>query len=362
MSTIRYETFPAERLKSFVQAVFEQQGFSAEHAQTCADVLVSADARGIDSHGVARLSGYVRLIEKGRINPKPSMQFSQKRKAVAQLNADGAIGLVSAPLAMQRAIDITHDLGSGWCGIHHSNHFGIAGYHALMAVQHDFIGMAMTNASPLVTPARGKERMLGTNPIAVAIPAGEEDPFVLDMATSAAANGKLEIAQRQGKSIPKGWVMNADGTSSKDPLALKEGGVLLGLGSDADHAYHKGYGLGAWVDIFSGVLNGASFGPWAPPFVAFLDPVENQPGKGLGHFVGCWDPAAFRDIDEFKSSMDTWIRRFRSSSPIDPHRPVLVPGDPERYLEQERELTGIPIVEPVVNDLEKLGDKLGIAL
>ena len=362
MTTISYETFPAERLKYFVQAVFEHQGFSKQHAQTCADVLVSADARGIDSHGVARLSGYVRLIEKGRINPKPQMQFSQNKKAVAQLNADGAIGLVSAPLAMQRAIDITQDLGSGWCGIHNSNHFGIAGYHALMAVQHDFIGMAMTNASPLVSPARGKERMLGTNPIAVAIPAGEEEPFVLDMATSAAANGKLEIAQRHGKSIPEGWVMNADGTSSKDPMALKEGGMLLGLGSDADHGYHKGYGLGAWVDIFSGVLNGGSFGPWAPPFVAFLDPVANQPGQGLGHFVGCWDPAAFRDITEFKSNMDLWIRRFRETTPIDPHRPVLVPGDPERLLEQARIHTGIPIVNAVVNDLEQLGEKLGLQL
>lgn len=362
MTTVSYETFPAERLKQFVQAVFEQQGFSKEHAQTCAEVLVSADARGIDSHGVARLSGYVRLIEKGRINPRPQLQFSQQRKAVAQLNADGAIGLVSAPLAMQRAIEITQDLGSGWCGIHNSNHFGIAGYHALMAVEHNFIGMAMTNASPLVTPARGKERMLGTNPIAVAIPAGEEPPFVLDMATSAAANGKLEIAQRHAQPIPEGWVMNADGTSSKDPMALKDGGVLLGLGSDAEHGYHKGYGLGAWVDIFSGVLNGGSFGPWAPPFVAFLDPVENQPGKGLGHFVGCWDPAAFRDIDAFKSAMDIWIRRFRASAPIDPHQPVLVPGDPERALEQERIHTGIPLVSPVVSDLEKLGTQLGISL
>jgi LDH2 family malate/lactate/ureidoglycolate dehydrogenase len=362
MNPVSYEIFHAERLKAFVRAIFESQGFSEEHALTCAEVLVSADARGIDSHGVARLSGYLRLIEKGRINPKPRMVFQQERKAIAQLNADGAIGLVSAPAAMQRAIEITQELGSGWCGIHNSNHFGIAGYHALMAVEHDFIGMAMTNASPLVSPSGGKERMLGTNPIAVAVPAGEEPPFVLDMATSAAANGKLEIAQRQNKPIPEGWVMNSDGTSSKDPLALKEGGLLLGLGSDADHGYHKGYGLGAWVDIFSGVLNGGSFGPWAPPFVAFLDPVDNQPGKGLGHFVGCWDPAAFRDLQEFKQAMDLWIRRFRQTAPIDPHRPVLVPGDPERTLELERKESGIPIISAVVKDLENISQHCGVSL
>lgn len=200
-------TISSQALRAWVEGVFLRLSFSEVDAKLAADVLMLADLRGIDSHGVARLSGYVRLIEAGRINPTPNMQFTQRKKATGHLDADGAIGLVSAPFAMQKAIEMTHECGSGWVGISNSNHFGIAAYHAMMALEHNYIGFSTTNASPLVAPAGGAERMLGTNPICVAIPAGEEPPFVLDMATAAAANGKLEIAERVNKPIPQGWAL-----------------------------------------------------------------------------------------------------------------------------------------------------------
>ena len=241
-------------LRNFVTEVFLAKGFSDENAATAADVLLMADLRGIDSHGVARLSGYLRLIDAGRINPNPRFQLTHRKKTIAALDADGSIGLISAPYAMKAAIEMGAEYGSGWVGISNSNHFGIAAYHAMMALEKRMIGFSMTNASPLVTPARGSERMLGTNPICVAIPAGEKPAFVLDMATSAAANGKLEIAERLGKELPEGWVMDKNGNAERNPSGLKNGGMLLPLGSDADHGAHKGYGLGSWVDIFSGVL------------------------------------------------------------------------------------------------------------
>ncbi|MEY4710318.1 MAG: hypothetical protein RIS28_1450, partial [Bacteroidota bacterium] len=178
-------TIPPSNLREWLQGVFLRLSFSESDAQLATDVLMLADLRGIDSHGVARLSGYIRLIEAGRINPKPNLQFTQRKKATGHLDADGAIGLVSAPFAMQKAIEMTHECGSGWVGISNSNHFGIAAYHAMMALEHNYIGFSTTNASPLVAPAGGAERMLGTNPICVAIPAGEEPAFVLDMATAA---------------------------------------------------------------------------------------------------------------------------------------------------------------------------------
>ena len=345
-------------LHQFVQEVFLNKGFSEDHARISADVLIAADLRGIDSHGVARLSGYVRLIDKGRINPKPKFNFTARKKTMGNLDADGGIGLVSAHFAMEKAMEMCEEYGSGWLGIQNSNHFGIASYHALRAFEIDAVGIAMTNASPLVYPAGGRERMLGTNPICVAIPGNDGREFVLDMATSAAANGKLEIASRSNKEIPEGWVLNADGTSTKDPNALKSGGGLLPLGSDADHGFHKGYGLGAWVDIFSGVLTGANFGPWVPPFVSFLDPATDAPGKGIGHFVGCWSLDGFSDAQTAKNQLDIWIDRFKKSIPANSDQPVIVPGEPERIHENDRKVNGIELNAVVFEDLKTLNQEL----
>ncbi|MCB9245846.1 MAG: Ldh family oxidoreductase [Flavobacteriales bacterium] len=349
-----------EKLSAFCQEVFLKMGCTPSDSALATDVLMQADLRGIDSHGVARLSGYIRLWKAGRIKADAVGSVVHETPGTATYDADSGLGLVMAANAMDIAIEKAKNVGSGWVAIQNSNHFGIAAYHAMKALPHDMIGMALTNASPLVSPTYSRERLLGTNPICFAIPAGEEAPVIIDLATSAAANGKLEIAQRTGKKVPSGWVQDAAGHPSTDPFALKAGGSLLPLGSNRESGSHKGYALSAFVDIFSGVLSGANYGPWVPPFVSFLPLAEDMPGKGIGHFVGAWRIDAFRSTDSFKQNMDQWIRRFRSATPTDEADRVIIPGEPEAQAEQIRHEQGIPLVEAVYNDLQHIASEFGL--
>jgi L-2-hydroxycarboxylate dehydrogenase (NAD+) len=348
------------KIWDFTNEVFLKMGCPADDARLAANVLVSADLRGIDSHGVARLIGYVRLWDAGRINPTPDIKIVHETPSTAVVDGDAGLGLVVAPKAMEIAIDKANNVGTGWLSVKNSNHYGIAGYHAMMALEHDMIGMSMTNASPLVSPTFSTERMLGTNPIAVAIPANRQPPFVADFATTTAANGKLEILQRQGEEAPIGWIQDADGLPSTNPEELKQGGALLPLGGDRIHSSHKGYCLGSIVDIFSAVLSGANFGPWAPPFVSFLPMPENPVGEGLGHFLGAMRIDGFRPADEFKENMDVWIERFRSAKTTSEAPKVLIPGDPEREIEAERRVSGIPINDKVVLDLNEVAKRFAL--
>jgi LDH2 family malate/lactate/ureidoglycolate dehydrogenase len=355
-------TFSYERLYQFTHAVFLKMGCSLQDATTAATVLIAADLRGIDSHGVARLSGYLRLWEAGRINATPNIKVVYETPSTAVVDGDAGLGLVVAPFAMQVAIEKAKNVGTGWVSVKNSNHFGIAGIHAMMALKEDMIGMAMTNASALVAPTFSNERMLGTNPIAVAIPANEQPAFVADFATTTAANGKLEILQRKNADMPLGWAQDQEGNPSIDANILRKQGALLPLGSDREHGSHKGYALGSIVDIFSAVLSGASYGPWAPPFPAYVPMPENQPGQGLGHFFGAMRVDAFRPAEEFKSHMDNWIDRFRNARPSEGNNQVLIPGDPEREMEGLRIKDGIPLVESVEKDLHEIAGKFGLKL
>jgi LDH2 family malate/lactate/ureidoglycolate dehydrogenase len=183
---------------------------------------------------------------------------------------------------------------------------------------------------------------------------------VADLATTTAANGKLEILQRKNEAAPLGWIQDSQGRPSTNAHELKTGGALLPLGGDRDHGSHKGYALGAIVDIFSAVLSGANYGPWVPPFPAYVPMPTGMPGKGIGHFFGAMRIDAFRPATEFKTDMDRWIRRFRSATPIPGHDHVLIPGDPEREMEHERRQTGIPLLPSVVEDLKNVAQKLGV--
>lgn len=343
-----------QRLLHFTEQVFIKCGMNEQDAKQAADVLIAADLRGIDSHGVARLSGYVRLYEANRANTNAQHKIIYETPSTATIDADQGLGLVVAPKAMDIAIEKAKNVGTGWVAIQNSNHFGIAAYHAMKALPNNMIGIAMTNASPLVAPTYSKQRMLGTNPICYAFPAGKHLPIVIDMATSAAANGKLEIAQRTGKPIPNNWVQTKDGEESTNANELSNGGSLLPLGG------HKGYGLASLVDVLCGVLSGANYGPWVPPFVAFLNPLENLPGNGIGHFLGAMRIDAFRPADDFKNHIDNWIDAFKNANRIDKNQHVIIPGEPEFLLEKERLETGIPLNEKVINDLQELANKLAL--
>lgn len=354
--------FSAEQLRTFTKNIFQSIGFSEEDATLAATVLIAADLRGVDSHGIARLAGYVRLFDHGRLNPTPTIKIIHQTPSTAVVDGDAGVGLVVGPKTMEIVIEKAKNVGSGWISVQNSNHFGIAGYHAMLALPHDMIGMAMTNAAPLVAPTFSLEKMLGTNPIAVAVPAQDEPAFVADFASTAAAYGKFEILQRKNLPAPLGWAQDLAGNITTDSNPIKNGGALLPLGSDREHGSHKGYGLGAIVDIFSGVLSGANYGPWVPPFATagFMSANEGV-GKGTGHFFGAMRVDGFRPADEFKTHMDTWIRRFRSAQAVE-GKQVLIPGDPERAIEADRLENGLDLLDPVVQSLEELGKRFNVSL
>jgi LDH2 family malate/lactate/ureidoglycolate dehydrogenase len=306
------------------------------------------------------LSGYIRLWEAGRINVKPNIRIIHESPSTAVVDGDGGLGLVVAQKAMEIAIKKAEQVGTGWVSVQHSNHFGIAAAHGMLALEKDMIGIALTNASPLVAPTFSSERLLGTNPICVCIPAGKQPAFVADLATTTAANGKLEILQRKSQQAPTGWIQDKYGKSSTNPHELRDGGALLPLGGDKDHGSHKGYALGAVVDILSAVLSGANYASWVPPFVSFLPVAEELPGKGIGHFLGAMRIDAFRPADDFKKHMDQWIHRFRTAIPVEGQEKVLIPGDPEREMEDERSKNGIPLLRPVLEDLEYLRERFAL--
>jgi L-2-hydroxycarboxylate dehydrogenase (NAD+) len=354
------QLFSYQHLFDFTKAIFQHIGCSIEDAETATKSLLSADLRGIDSHGVARLSGYVRLWEIKRVNATPAIRIIHETPSTAVVDGDSGLGLVIAPFAMRIAIEKARHAGTGWVSVQNSNHFGIAAHHAMMALEHDMIGIAMTNASALVAPTFSIDRMLGTNPICVVVPAGNEPAFVADLATTTAANGKLEILQRKNLQTPTGWVQDKNGNPSNDPNELKKGGALLPLGGDWQHGSHKGYALGAVVDIFSALLSGANYAPWVPPFPAYVPMPEQQPGRGIGHFFGAMRVDAFRPAADFKLHMDQWIHGFRTAKTIPGEKKVLIPGDPEREMETARTKNGIPLLEAVVDDLKKLAEKSGL--
>lgn len=353
------QVFPYHILQNFSQKVFLAIGFSEKDATLATKVLLKADLRGIDSHGIARLSGYVRLWEAKRLNANPKVEKVYETPSTATMDGDAGVGLVVAPQAMQVAIEKAKNCGTGWVSVKNSNHFGIAGYHAMMALEEDMIGIALTNASPIVAPTYSIDKLLGTNPIAVAIPALSQPAFVADFATTTAANGKFEILERKGEDAPWGWLQDETGAITTDTQARKKGGALLPLGSDYEHGSHKGYCLGAIVDIFSAVFSGANYASWVPPFVSYLPMPENPVGEGIGHFFGAIRVDAFRPAEDFKKHMDNWINTFRNAKAIEGKK-VIIPGDPERLYEAERMENGIPLMNAVVEDLNKLAEKLGV--
>lgn len=366
MSQLNTETpvdvliYPIEQLREFSERVFLHFGVPQDDARLASEVLATADLRGIDSHGVARLHTYFDLLSIGQINPRPVISIVRENASTATVDGDNGLGLVVGPKANEIAMDKADAVGSGWVSVRNTNHYGIAGYYVLQALKRDQIGWAMTNATKIVAPLWGAERMLGTNPIAIAFPGKEEPPIVIDMATSAVAYGKIEIARRKREPIPYGWAIDKDGNVTVDPGKMIDGGALMPLGLDRETGGHKGFALASMVDILCCVLSGANWGPFAPPFALRQELPSRSVGKGIGHFFGAMRIDGFINPDEFKSQIDEWRRVFKATKPVPGTPGVIIPGDPEREAEAIRAREGVPVVMPVVEDLRDISSKTGI--
>lgn len=352
--------FQSEYLRNFVIDVFTKFDIPKADAEIAADILLMADLRGIDSHGVARMYSYVGLLSEGKINSRPRLKKIRGKKSVCTVDGDNGLGLVVGHFANEMAIEMAAQYGSGTISVCNTNHYGIASYYSLQALKHDMIGISMTNTTKLVAPLWGAERMLGTNPISIAFPGYKELPIVIDLATSAAAYGKIEIARRKNEKIPSGWIIDREGELKTDPSQMIEGGALLPLGSTRELGGHKGYALASMVDILTAVLSGANWGPFAPPFALRQEVPERSVGKGIGHYFSLMEIDGFMDVDEFKKRIDEWIAVFRKTKPAKGQNAVLIPGDPEHREEAIRRKNGIPLVPPVVKDLQEISVQTGI--
>ncbi|MGI6604928.1 MAG: Ldh family oxidoreductase [bacterium] len=335
------------QLKEFSLKAFRALGISENDAKIAADILVAADVRGIDSHGVARLPIYAKRLQLGLINKNPQIKVVRERPGMAVVDGDNGLGQVVSYQAMKLCMEKAKQTGTAAVAVKNSNHFGIGAYYAMMALEEDMIGVVATNTSPLMAPFGGKEPMLGTNPIALAVPAGSQYPVVLDMATSLVPRGKIEIYARKGEKLPLGWAIDKEGRPTDDPAeALK--GTLLPMGGP------KGYGLAMMVDLLAGVLAGAAFGGNIGSLFGDMDRPQN-----VGHFMMAIDINSFQPIAEFKTTMDNYILSVKNSAPAEGVKEIFLPGEIEFVKGKGRE-DGFELNPVVVKNLLELGKELGI--
>ncbi len=339
-----------DKLLRFVQAAFEKLGVPVEDARSAADALVAADLRGVDTHGVIRFSPqawYVKWLAEGSMTARPNIRVISETASTALIDGDRGMGMVVGRRAMELAIHKAKESGIGMVGVRNSRHFGMSAYYAMQPLAHDMIGIAMTNASRQVVPTFGREARFGTNPICFAVPADQERPFVLDMATTTAAAGKLELAARLGKSIPAGWALDESARSTLDPRVAQKARRLLPLGGSRESGSHKGYGLAILVEILCGVLTGT---------ITALN-ADQDP---RGHFFGAIRVDAFRPPAEFKQDMDRLILELKSTPPIDGQERVYVAGEIEFETGEARAERGIPLLPSVLKGLRDVGEQLGV--
>jgi L-2-hydroxycarboxylate dehydrogenase (NAD+) len=339
-----------EKLIRFVSRSFEKLGVPATDAEIAANVLVASDLRGVDTHGVIRFNPhawYVKWLRDGAMTAKPNIRVVTENASTALLDADNGMGFVAGHRAMELAIKKAKESGVGIITVRNSRHYGMSAYYSMLALPHDMIGIAMTNASRQVVPTFGRDARFGTNPISFAVPAKDEKPFVLDMATTTAAAGKLELAIRLGKPVPTGWALNEKAEPTTDPKVAQQARRLLPLGGSRESGSHKGYGLGILVEILCGVLTGT---------VTALN--ANQEPRG--HFFGAINPAAFRPAAEFKADMDRLIRELKSTPPVEGESRVYVAGEIEFETAEERAERGIPLHDSVLKGLRAVSEQVGV--
>ncbi len=330
-----------ELLRRQTERVFEAWGMAAEHALTAAHVMVETDLAGIDSHGVGMLPFYQNAVEDGRIDPRPEIRIERETPALALIDAGRSLGHPPSVLAMQTAIDKARAVGAAAVAVRNSNHYGAAGYYARMAAEAGVVGLSLTNAPvKQAVPMFGTEAALGTNPIGFGAPAASQPPFLLDMATTTVAFGKVSIARRAGKALPEGWSVDPAGRPITDAARAVEIGRLTPLGGARETGGHKGYGLAAMVEILCATLSGCLAGE-------------------TGHFFFAVDPAAFGRAGAFETDMDRLMDMLRATPPADPARPVMVAGDPEHATYAERKANGIPMTATLLEELRDVCRRAG---
>lgn len=338
------------KLRRFVGSSFEKLGVPKADAEIAANALVQADLRGVDTHGVIRFSPnawYVKWLTEGSMTAAPKLRVISESASTALIDGDCGMGMVIGCRAMEVAIEKARSSGVAMVGVRNSRHYGMSAYYAMMALPHDMIGIAMTNASRQVVPTFGRAAKYGTNPMCFAVPADKQQPFVLDMATTTAAAGKLELAARLGKSIPGGWALDENAASTTDPRAAQKARRLLPLGGTRESGSHKGYGLAILVEILCGVLTGT---------ITALN--ANQDPRG--HFFAAVRVDAFRPAAEFKRDMDRLIIDLKSTPPIEGQERVYVVGEIEFETAQERAEHGIPLHDSVLKGLRAVAEQVGV--
>ncbi len=344
--------------RAYIELALTTVGVDAGQSRDVADVLLAADIRGIESHGIARLRWfYVDRIRLGTINRAPSYKVVRETPTSFLLDADNGLGHPAAIVAMRKAIELAQKHGIAFSGVRNSNHYGIAGYYAMLALEHDMIGISSTDSAHFAAPTFGRDKMQGTNPYAYAIPAGEERPFVFDFATTTVTYGKLEVYERKGLQLKPGWAVDGDGHPTDDPTRARFGGALLPLGGfGTENGGHKGYGLGALSEILCGVLTGGAFG-----LELSKEEGPRQTGGITGHWFGAMRIDAMRDLADFKRDMDCELRDFKASAKAPGCERIYVAGEIEAERTDEYRRDGIPLVAKVWEDLDAMAGEIGIA-
>lgn len=340
-------------------------GASEEGAFCVADNLVMSNLRGIDSHGVGRLKRYVEGIRTGYIIPEAKPVIKKDSPVIANISAMNGLGQPAGVFGMRKAIEKASNTGVGIVTVFDSNHYGFAGYYAMMVLEHDLIGISMTNSEPLVVPTFSKNAMIGTNPIAFAAPTKTEEPWVMDLATSVVPSGKLEVYDRAGQNIPLGWATDETGSSTNNPAqvlknlyrGLGEGGIFPLGGEGELHGGHKGYGLATMVEILCGVMSG---GNYLRDLKFFKDGKPSHPR--IGHFFMALDPSYFINIDSFKTRMDDLIVRLKATERAEGQGRIFVHGEKEFEEYDRRAENGIPLDHKTVESLSELSKEFSIDL
>jgi LDH2 family malate/lactate/ureidoglycolate dehydrogenase len=342
-------------LRGFVLAVLERWGTPPDVAGLVADLMIRTDLRGVDSHGVGMLPRYLEWFRAGYIAPAARPAVVRDAGPVAVVDGRQAFGHHVGTLAMEQAVARARTHGVGLVAAFNSNHYGAAANYSMMALAHDMIGLSMTNGPwPAVVPTFGRTAMFGTNPLSLAVPGGREPAFVLDMATSTVAIGKLHVAARWGRPIPVGWALDRDGQPTTDPAVALATRLLTPLGGTREGGSHKGYGLALMVEILAGVLSGAVYTE------AHRRRPDTAGRSNVGHFFAAIDIGRFRAPDEFRADLDDLLRSLKAAPKADGQDRIYVAGEPEWECEARRRRDGIPLAPGLVEQLRRVATEVGV--